>query len=161
MRGAETALPTMIIVATYEAFPFTYVVLLARMIQIPESLYEVAELHGANTVQKFFAVTWPQVRLAVLSLTLLRVLITWLKFDVPWLVYASSARSQWGDTLGVAIYRTAFKDLRQGKAYAVSVSILCVLLVLFLAWYVLVQIWRRIGFRDPSTPRPSLVEMVR
>lgn len=161
LRGAESALPAMIIVATYEAFPFTYVVLLARMMQIPDSLYEVTELYGANPVEKFLTVTWPQVRLAVLSLTLLRILITWLKFDVPWLVYAGNAPSPWGDTLGVAIYRTAFQNLRQGKAYAASVSILCVLLTLFITWYVLVQVRRRIGFRDPSSPRTELIELIR
>lgn len=128
LQGPTAALPVMILVATYEAFPFTYVILLARMMQIPAVLYEVAELDGATPLQRFQAVTWPQIRLTVGGLVLLRALITWLKFDVPWLVYASSAQSPWGDTLAVRIYRLGFQNFQRGDAYAIS------LVVILAAW---------------------------
>jgi multiple sugar transport system permease protein len=128
LQGPSAALPTMILVATYEAFPFTYVVLLARMMQIPRSLYEMAELDGASPWLRFWAVTWPQIRLTLAGLLVLRFLITWLKFDVPWLVYAYKAQSPWADTLGVEIYRLAFRHLQRGNAYALSMTLI------FMAW---------------------------
>jgi multiple sugar transport system permease protein len=128
LQGPTAALPVMILVATYEAFPFAYVILLARMMRIPIVLYEVAELDGAGPVRKFFAVTWPQIRLTLAGVFILRALITWLKFDVPWLVYAVKAQSPWADTLAVRIYRVAFLNLQRGDAYALS------FLMLLAAW---------------------------
>jgi multiple sugar transport system permease protein len=124
LQGPTAALPVMILVATYEAFPFTYVILLARMKNIPVVLYEMAELDGAGAFRRFVSVTWPQVRLTLWGLILLRVLITWLKFDVPWLVYASNAQSPWGDTLAVRVYRLGFQSLQRGDAYALSLTVI-------------------------------------
>ena len=134
LQGPSAALPTMILVATYEAFPFTYVILLARMMQIPTALYEVAELDGAGPLRRFSAVTWPQVRLTIGGLVLLRGLITWLKFDVPWLVYAGKAQSPWGDTLGVRIYRLAFQSLQRGDAYAISFTLILAAWAFYGSW---------------------------
>ena len=120
-RGPGAALPVMILVSTYEAFPFAYLVLLTRLQQTPPSRYEVAAVHGANTWLEFVTVTWPEIRVTFFTLLLLRLFITWLKFDVPWLVYASQAPSPWGDTAAVAMYRTAFESLDPGKASAFSV----------------------------------------
>jgi ABC-type sugar transport system permease subunit len=147
LRGPTAALPVMIIVATYEAFPFTYVVLLARLVQIPASLYEVTELAGANPWRTFAAVTWPQVSLTVGGLILLRILITWLKFDVPWLVYAAHARSQWGDTLAVFIYRTAFENLQTGKAYAASLSLVSAAWAVYGLYVLTSRQWQQKGVK--------------
>ena len=124
LRGPQTALPLMVLVATYEAFPFGYVVLLARVLQIPAALYEQAEISGATPVQAFGLVTWPQLRGVVMGVAAVRMLLTWMKFDVPWLVYANQAPSRWGDTLPVLLYRLAFERLERGRAYAASVLIL-------------------------------------
>ena len=124
LRGPDTALPVMVVVSIYEAFPFVYIILLARMAQIPHILYEVTFLTGAGKWKVFKTVTWPQIRLTLLGLIGLRFIITFLKFDVPWLVYASQAPSKWGDTLAVAIYRTAFEHLQHGKAFAASLMFL-------------------------------------
>lgn len=137
LQGPTAALPVMILVATYEAFPFTYVILLARMMQIPPALYEVAELDGTNPVQRFLAVTWPQIRLTVGGLVVLRGLITWLKFDVPWLVYASTAQSPWGDTLAVRIYRLGFQSFQRGDAYAVSLMVILAVWACYGCWLLL------------------------
>ena len=138
-RGPETALSTMVLVATYEAFPFTYVVLLARLMQIPRPLYEVAQLDGAGMRKSFFMVTWPQIRLTLFGLVVLRILITWLKFDVPWLVYAHRAPSRWGDTLGIVIHRTAFENLQFGKACSFSVSLISFALLAFAVYWLMVK----------------------
>jgi ABC-type sugar transport system permease subunit len=124
----------MIITATYEAFPFTYVVLLSRMMQIPATLYQVTESLGASAWKTFATVTWPHIRLVVAGVVLLRILITWPKFDIPWLVYASQAPSRWGDTLAITVYRTAFERLRTGEAYAVSVLLLSGAWALYAVW---------------------------
>lgn len=137
LRGPDAALAVMIITASYEAFPFTYLVLLARLLQVPKSLYEVAQLDGATPWKSFTGVTWPHIRGTLVALIALRVLITWLKFDVPWLVYARQAKSFWGDTLAVGVYRTGFEELRPGAAYALSIEALAIAGVAFIWWMAL------------------------
>lgn len=136
-RGPDAALPVMVGVATYEALPFSYVILLARLRQIPGAYYEMAALCGAGPLKTFLAVTWPQIRGTLVLVVLLRMLLTWLKFDVPWLVYASRAGTSAADTLSVMIYRTAFENLHWGKACAASVLLLAAALYAYAAWLAL------------------------
>jgi multiple sugar transport system permease protein len=134
LRGPSAALPVMVITATYEAFPFSYIILLARMFQIPQSLYQVASVNGASHWTTFRVVTWPQIRFTFTGLVLLRILITWLKFDVPWLVYAAHATSRWADTLAVAIYRSSFERLQFGQGYAASVTVVVIMWAAYVCW---------------------------
>lgn len=119
-------IPVMICVEAYEALPFSYVVLLARLRQIPRPLYEVAEIHGSGPWASFLAVTWPHIRRTFYVLLMLRFLLTWLKFDIPWLIYASRGSFWASDTLAVGAYRSAFSDLNWGKACALSVIMLSI-----------------------------------
>ncbi len=123
-RSPQFALPAMIIVSTYEAFPFCYAIFLARLIQVPKPLYALAQMDGAGFYRIFTTVTWPQLKMTLIGVTGLRIFITALKFDVPWLVYASRAESRWSETFAVWIYRTAFEQLEGGKAYAATVTLL-------------------------------------
>lgn len=126
-RSPSFSLPAMVVVSAYEAFPFCYAVFLARLLQIPKTLYVVAELDGASAWKGFTTITWPQIRLSLLGIVLLRIIITALKFDVPWLVYAYRAESKWSDTFAVWLYRTAFEQLNGGKAFASTLTFLIAL----------------------------------
>jgi len=126
-RSPSFSLPAMVVVSTYEAFPFCYAVFLARLLQIPKTLYVVAELDRASVWKSFTTITWPQIKLSLLGIVLLRIVITALKFDVPWLVYAYRAESKWSDTFAVWLYRTAFEQLSGGKAFASTLTFLMAL----------------------------------
>lgn len=134
LRGPGFALPAMVCVATYEAFPFAYLVILSRLFQIPASHYELASIFGGGAMATFRHVTWPQIRRALGTLLVLRLLITVMKIDVPWLVYASHAPSHWGDTFAVRVYRLAFESLQPGLAAAASVIFVAGITILYLSW---------------------------
>ena len=124
--GPAASLCGAVLISAYEAFPFCYVLFLVRLLQIPNDNREVAEICGAQGTTIWRSLYWPAIRRMTLFLGLLRTIVTVSKFDVPWLVFANRARYPWTDTLGVKIYRTAFEELKFGRASAIGIAALVV-----------------------------------
>jgi ABC-type sugar transport systems, permease components len=133
--GPGASLCGAVLISGYEAFPFCYVLLLVRLLQIPKDNREVAEICGAQGATIWRSLYWPAIRRMVLFLGLLRTIVTVSKFDIPWLVFANRARHPWTDTLGVKIYRTAFEELKFGRASAIGIAALVVACGIWLLWH--------------------------
>ena len=57
------------------------ILLTAGLQNIPEDVYESASIDGANTIQRFFRITMPMLRPAIMSVLILGVIYTF-KVDV-------------------------------------------------------------------------------
>jgi multiple sugar transport system permease protein len=96
---------------------------------IPETLYEAAEIDGANTIQRFFNITLP-----MLSPMLFFVLVTTLIgttqiFDEPYLITGGGP----GDasrSVNMYIYEIAFQHHEMGYASTVSISLFLAILLI-------------------------------
>ncbi|WP_054027503.1 carbohydrate ABC transporter permease [Bacillus sp. FJAT-28004] len=96
---------------------------------IPETLYEAAEIDGANKIQRFFNITLP-----MLSPMLFFVLVTTLIgttqiFDEPYLITGGGP----GDasrSVNMYIYEIAFQHHEMGYASTVSISLFLVILLI-------------------------------
>jgi len=62
LGNERTAMPAIIILSIWQAVGFHMIIWLAGLQQIPGSLYEAADVAGANAWQKFRYVTWPGLR---------------------------------------------------------------------------------------------------
>ncbi len=123
-RNPHYAIWGMLAVSIYEAFPFCFALFLARLLQLPPQLYLIADLDRTNMIKKFTHITWPQIKNIFWGLFLLRLFITALKFDVPYLVYGFRGKTFWSETFSVWVYRTAFEELDKGKAFAAAFLVL-------------------------------------
>lgn len=110
------------------------VIYLAGLQNIPESLYEAAELDGANKIQKFFGITLP-----LLSPTIFYMFITQLiaSIQVFTQAYILGGTNRWGGTRQmkfflIHLYMKAFQEGRLGYAAAMAwfLIIIAALLVL-------------------------------
>jgi ABC-type sugar transport system permease subunit len=106
--------------------------LLLKRRSIPAAYYEIARQNSASGWLVFKSITWPLMRNVVGALILLRFAITAMKFDVPWLVYAGLAQSDWADTFPIIIYRYAFERLWIGRASMASMMLLLIVMSLLL-----------------------------
>ena len=98
--------------------------------KIPAEMYEAAEIDGANRVQRFFAVTMPQVREMLFVTMVTTVSGAFLVFnDVYILTKGGPGNSS--VTLAVYMYNMAFTQDRMG--YASSIAILMLIICLLLA----------------------------
>jgi multiple sugar transport system permease protein len=126
----------LLIVIFFEAwryFPFAMLMILARLQAIDNTLYEAADVDGANTWHKFRHVTLPELRFVLGAVFLLRLIWTFNKFDDIFLLTGGGFGT---NVLPVLTYQFSFKSFDFGKG-AANAMILLLILVVFLVVYVL------------------------
>ncbi|MGV9342353.1 carbohydrate ABC transporter permease [Streptomyces sp. NPDC003688] len=132
-NGTDTALISLVIVATWANLGGTVLIYLAALQSIPGELYEAAELDGANLLQRIRHVTIPQTRFVILMLMLLQIIATMQVFTEPFVITGGGPESATVTVLYL-IYKYAFLYNDFGGACALSVMLL-VLLGAFSAVY--------------------------
>ncbi|MGW2783762.1 carbohydrate ABC transporter permease [Streptomyces populi] len=132
-NGADTALVSLVIVATWANLGGTVLIYLAALQSIPGELYEAAELDGANLLQRIRHVTIPQTRFIILMLMLLQIIATMQVFTEPFVITGGGPEDRTVTVLYL-IYKYAFLYNDFGGACALSVMLL-VLLSAFSALY--------------------------
>ena len=132
-NGADTALLSLVIVATWANMGGTVLIYLAALQGIPGELYEAAELDGASLWQRVRHVTVPQTRFIILMLMLLQIIATMQVFTEPFVITGGGPESS-TVTILYLIYKYAFLYNDFGGACALSVMLLIVL-SLFSALY--------------------------
>ncbi|GHH28702.1 carbohydrate ABC transporter permease [Streptomyces rubradiris] len=132
-NGTDTALVSLVLVATWANMGGTVLIYLAALQSIPGELYEAAELDGASLLQRVRHVTIPQTRFAILMLMLLQVIATMQVFTEPFVITGGGPENSTVTVLYL-IYKYAFLYNDFGGACALSVMLL-VLLGAFSALY--------------------------
>ncbi|MET8116251.1 carbohydrate ABC transporter permease [Streptomyces prasinus] len=132
-NGADTALVSLVIVATWATMGGTVLIYLAALQSVPGELYEAAELDGANLLQRIRHVTIPQTRFVILMLMLLQIIATMQVFTEPFVITGGGPENSTVTVLYL-IYKYAFLYNDFGGACALSVMLLA-LLGLFSAVY--------------------------
>ncbi|GHF83823.1 carbohydrate ABC transporter permease [Streptomyces thermodiastaticus] len=132
-NGTDTALVSLVLVATWANMGGTVLIYLAALQSIPGELYEAAELDGANLLQRIRHVTVPQTRFVILMLMLLQIIATMQVFTEPFVITGGGPENATVTVLYL-IYKYAFLYNDFGGACALSVMLL-VLLALFSALY--------------------------
>lgn len=128
LSNRALALPTIILVQSWQMLGWSIVLYLTGLQQIPPELGEAAQIDGANIWQVFRHVTFPMLAPSFTTLTVLTFILIFRVFDVVY-VLAGPAGAPAGttDVLGTFIYRTAFggtsfaSNVRMSYAMAVSV----------------------------------------
>jgi len=129
-RGLALAL--VIFFEAWRYFPFAMLMILARLQAVDNTLYEAADVDGANTWHKFWYVTLPELRYVMGAIFLLRLIWTFNKFDDIYLLTGGGFGT---NVLPVLTYQFSFGSFNFGKG-AANAMILLVILVVFLLVYV-------------------------
>jgi multiple sugar transport system permease protein len=127
------ALFIVIIFESWRYFPFAMLMILARLQAIDETLYEAAEVDGANPWAKFLYITLPELRYVLGAIFLLRLMWTFNKFDDIFLLTGGGFGTK---VLPILTYEFSFRLLDFGRG-ASTAMILLVILIVFMAIYVL------------------------
>ncbi|WP_327393264.1 sugar ABC transporter permease [Streptomyces sp. NBC_01186] len=125
-NGADTALVSLVLVATWANMGGTVLVYLAALQGIPGELYEAAELDGAGLLQRIRHVTVPQTRFIILMLMLLQIIATMQIFTEPFVITGGGPENSTVTVLYL-IYKYAFLYNDFGGACALSVMLLLLL----------------------------------
>lgn len=113
--------------------PFTFVILYAARLAIPQDLYEAAEVDGATPWQRFVRVTLPLLVPAMLIAMLFRYIFAFRLFSEVWLMTGGGPARQ-TEVLAVYLYLEAFRYNAFGEAAATGWLLLIASLIMAL-WY--------------------------
>lgn len=114
----------------WKTTPFIALLLLAGLTTIDDGLYEAARVDGANAIQRFFRITLPLMKPAILVALLFRTLDAFRVFDT---IFIMTRGAQDTESVSILGYNQLISRLNLGLGSAVSVLIfLSVLMIAFL-----------------------------
>lgn len=126
------ALLLVIFFQAWRYFPFAMLMILARLQAIDRTMYEAAEVDGANRWRQFWHITIPEIRYILGAIFLLRLIWTFNKFDDIYLLTSGGFGTK---VLPVLTYEFCFRINDFGRG-AASAMMLLVMLVIFMLFYV-------------------------
>lgn len=121
----ELALVSVIVIHTWQWTPFAFLVLLASLAALPPDIYEQARIDRANAWQRFWHITLPLLRPAIVIVVIMRAMIALSAFAA---IFAATGGGPGTATqiLNLYAYRTAFTSLDFGYGSALAVSLLVI-----------------------------------
>ncbi len=128
-----TAMLAVIIAKTWQSFPWMMVMLLAGLQTVPRELHEAAEIDGAGTVRRFFAITVPQMRGIIGLVLLLEFIWNFQHFDIIYVLTGGGPAGS-TQTFATAVYETAFQGFDLGHAGALGLLWLLLLMILVVVY---------------------------
>ena len=120
-----------ILTEVWKTTPFMALLLLAGLTLVPEELHEAAKVDGATPWQRFWRITVPLMKPAILVALLFRTLDAFRIFDSVYII--SNGNNPNIESVSVLSYNELLNRLNLGLGSAISVLIfLCVALIAFL-----------------------------
>jgi multiple sugar transport system permease protein len=128
--GHWSAMAVIIMAEVWKTTPFMALLLLAGLTTIDDGLYEAAKVDGANAVQRFFRITLPLMKPAILVALLFRSLDAFRIFDN---IFIMTRGAQNTESVSILGYNQLISRTNLGLGSAVSVLIfISVLIIAFL-----------------------------
>lgn len=126
----QVALVAIMIMNIWATAPFYMVIYLAALQDVPDSLYEAAQLDGANAFQRFWHITVPNLRPITSFVVIMGLIGTFQLFDQSF-IFSGGSGGPNNSTLTVVllIYQYAFKNLGT-MGYAAALAFLLAFVIL-------------------------------
>ena len=131
LGNKNSALIAITLLSAWQAFGFQMIVYLGALQSIPSSLYEAANIDGANSRQIFFNITWPALK-ETNTLVLIITTIQALKLFTQVNIMTKGGPNGATNTLVHYIYQSGFTGQKIGYASTASVILFLLILVIFL-----------------------------
>ncbi|WP_298906283.1 carbohydrate ABC transporter permease [uncultured Nostoc sp.] len=127
------ALKGIMIMNIWSTAPFFMVIYLAALQDIPQTLYEAAELDGANGWQQFIHITLPLLKPVTFFVIAVGVIGTFQLFDQSY-IFSGGTGGPNNATLTVVllIYQAVFRNLQMGYAAAIAFLLAAVIIAITL-----------------------------
>lgn len=135
LQSRDHALQMAILFDVWRNFPFAFLLFIARLQAIPQSMYEAATIDGAGRFAQFKDIILPELKGTILIAILLRFVWEFNAFEPVWLLTRNL------ETLPIYAYKSAFSTYNQGLGAAIAV-------MLFLFQLVMVAVYMRFVGED-------------
>lgn len=143
LQSATSAMPSLVLEATWAAAGGTVIIYLAALTSVPTELYDAAEVDGASIWGKIWHVTMPQLRGVLLITFILQIIGTAQVFLEPYL-FTGGGPANATVTVLLLVYRYAFQNSlggNYGMATALSLMLAVFLAVMSLIYFRITRSW--------------------
>lgn len=123
------AMPSVIIMSIWKSLGFNSVILLAGVQGISTSIYEAADIDGANMFQKFFRITLPLVHPTIMFVVIISMINSFQAFDQIYIM-TNGGPGRATEVVCYLIYMNAFQFFKQGYASAMAYVLFIIIFVL-------------------------------
>jgi multiple sugar transport system permease protein len=134
----NTAMFSVIITNSWVGIPFNMLLLTTGLSNISYSLYEAAQVDGASAVQRFFYITLPALRPAILSVLILGFIYTFKVFDLVFVMTAGGPVNA-TELMSTFAYRLSFSEFSFSKGATVANVLFVILFVVSLVYLRLIR----------------------
>jgi raffinose/stachyose/melibiose transport system permease protein len=140
---SNLAIGVLIYIVSWQFIPFHSLIYQGAVRQIPDSMYEAAQIDGAGRVRTFFSITLPQLKYTIITSSTLMVVGSLTFFDLIY-VLTGGGPGNATNALALQMYRLGFQANLMGPASAIAVILVLVGLGLSL-------LLRRLGGRGDES----------
>ncbi len=127
LQNTSLVFPAIMVLSIWQGAGFQMVIFLAGLQDIPEYLYEAAEVDGANVIQQFFHITLPQLRNTTIFVVVSTTILAFKLFTQVEVMTQGGPQNASMTTV-VHLVHQGWANLRVG--YAAAISIVFFLIVL-------------------------------
>ena len=128
-----TALPALIVAQAWNEFAVAYIFFLAGLHAVPEELYEAARIDRASAFQQFRFITLPHLRYILAVIVILLMIMGFKSFPIIFILTGGGPAGA-TETLTVATYNTAFRELNFSYAATLGLLALFISLLMVVAY---------------------------
>lgn len=128
-----TAMAAVIIAKSWQSFPWMTVMLLAGLQTVPRELHEAAEMDGAGVIRRFRSITVPHLKGIIGLVILLEIIWNFQHFDIIYVLTGGGPAGS-TQTFATAVYETAFRSYDLGRAGALGLLWMLLLMVLVVVY---------------------------
>lgn len=134
LLGQKTSMLSIIITNIWIGIPFNMILLVTGLSTIPKTLYESADIDGANWFSKIIYITLPSIKPAILSVITLGFINTFKVFDLVFIM-TNGGPINATEVLSTLSYRYSFDKFNFSMGSTVA-NILCVILLIVSLAYI-------------------------
>lgn len=119
LMDPQWAMAGVIMTSVWKDIGFITVIYLAGLQEIPEHLYEAAQIDGVTTWQKFRYITWPMLSSTTFFVVTISLINSFQVFDQVWIMTEGGPAGA-TSVMVEQIYKNAFRYFKMGYASAIS-----------------------------------------
>lgn len=136
--SSKTSMLSVIITNSWVGIPFNMLLLTTGLSNISYTLYEAAQVDGANAVERFFHITLPALKPAILSVLILGFIYTFKVFDLVF-VMTNGGPVNSTELMSTFAYKLSFSQFSFSKGATVANVLFAILFCVSLGYLALIK----------------------
>jgi len=124
-----SAMFLMVLLATWRWLGVNILYFLAGIQNIPDELYESADIDGANVFQKFYNITFPLLKPIIIFVTTISIIGGFRVFEESFIFWETNSPGNIGLTLVAFLYQQGIQQNDMGYGSAIGVIVLMIVFI--------------------------------